>query len=427
MLRCRLSLVAVVAGSFTLVACQDTPTVPNAKFIPEAPNESRGHGDARLRELVGERIFFDKSLSLRGNQSCSSCHDPEFGFTHPNSVLNAHGAVGNGSIPTRFGNRRPPSAAYATFAPVLAFNDEDETWVGGNFWDGRATGSSLGSPAADQALAPFVNPNEQASPDVACIVYRVAAGNYVALFKGAWDKSIDDIQFPRQTATLCSQEGKQVPLSARDRASALEQYNRIALSIAAYEASPQVNAFSSKYDRYRNHSERLTAEERLGLELYNGKANCFACHPNDGKRALFTDFTYDNIGTPANPENPAFLSTGFVDAGLAATVGDPSLRGAMKVPTLRNLDKRPTPFSMKSYMHNGAFKSLEQVVHFYNTRDVLPVCGSVVLPNDPRFGRDCWPAPEVAETVNREELGNLGLTRAEERALVAYLRTLSDR
>ena len=61
----------------------------------------------------------------------------------------------------------------------------------------------------------------------------------------------------------------------------------------------------------------------------------------------------------------------------------------MKVPTLRNIDKRPSVFDVKGYMHNGAFKSLAQVVHFYNTRDVLPKCVGVVLPTDPRYGNTC--------------------------------------
>jgi cytochrome c peroxidase len=74
-------------------------------------------------------------------------------------------------------------------------------------------------------------------------------------------------------------------------------------------------------------------------------------------------------------------------------------------------------------MHNGVFKSLEEVVHFYNTRDVLASCDSV---SRPEVGVNCWPAPEVPENVNTEELGDLELTPSEERALVAYLRTLTD-
>ena len=60
-------------------------------------------------------------------------------------------------------------------------------------------------------------------------------------------------------------------------------------------------------------------------------------------------------------------------------------------------------------MHDGVFKILFQVVAFCNTRDVA-----------------WWPAPEVPENVNKEELGDLGLTNQEIEDLVAFLRTLTD-
>ena len=85
------------------------------------------------------------------------------------------------------------------------------------------------------------------------------------------------------------------------------------------------------------------------------------------------------------------------------------------------MDKRPDAAFVKSYAHNGYFKSLKEIVHFYNTRDVLPVCAGSATP-----GVDCWPAPEVGTTVNVSELGNLGLTDEEEDAIVAFLQTLSD-
>jgi len=87
------------------------------------------------------------------------------------------------------------------------------------------------------------------------------------------------------------------------------------------------------------------------------------------------------------------------------------------------VDKRPNDHFVKAYSHNGYFKSLEQIVHFYNTRDVLARCESI---NKPKPGVNCWPAPEVPENVNKTELGNLGLTRGEEAAIVAFLKTLSD-
>jgi len=96
----------------------------------------------------------------------------------------------------------------------------------------------------------------------------------------------------------------------------------------------------------------------------------------------------------------------------------------MRVPTLRNVDRRPNPGAVKAYMHNGVFKSLEEVVRFYNTRDALPTCGPVNSRAD--WGEVCWPAPEVADNVNNRKTGNLGLTPAEEEAIVAFLKTLTD-
>jgi cytochrome c peroxidase len=97
-------------------------------------------------------------------------------------------------------------------------------------------------------------------------------------------------------------------------------------------------------------------------------------------------------------------------------------RGRFQVPTLRNVDKRPSPDFVKAYGHNGYFKSLKEIVHFYNTRDVLARC----VPHDPREGTGCWPAPETTENLNTSKTGKLGLTEQEEDALVAFLRTLTD-
>ena len=99
--------------------------------------------------------------------------------------------------------------------------------------------------------------------------------------------------------------------------------------------------------------------------------------------------------------------------------------GRQKVPTLRNVDRRPTEASVKAYMHNGYFKTLDGIVHFYNTRDAKPVCNESLTEGE-AIARDCWPPPEVAANVNRDEPGNLGLSPTEEHAIVVFLRTLSD-
>jgi cytochrome c peroxidase len=414
-------LLAACVGLFA--ACDTAPTDVDQTSSQEVQFANNTSSDARLA-LVGERIFNDRNLSLNRNQSCSSCHDAAWGFTSPNTAINAGGSVLPGTFSDRFGKRKPPSAAYATPSPVLHFDAADEVWIGGNFWDGRATGQRLGSPAAEQALAPFVSAVEQSLPDLACVVFRVREANYGGLFTSVWGRRVHDINFPSNTDELCTHENITVPLSAADRALAVAEYDHVVLSIAAFENSPAVNQFSSKYDAYLAGKAQLTALETEGLALYVGKGNCAACHPNDGERALFTDFTYDNIGVPGNPANPALLANAlFSDLGLGGFLGDSDQDGKQKVPTLRNLNKRGIPGGAKAFMHNGVFKTLEHVVHFYNTRDVLPACESTA---NPQFGVNCWPRAEVLTNVNVDELGNLGLTPAEETALVAYLKTLSD-
>jgi cytochrome c peroxidase len=407
-----------------LAACTDSPVASPAGASRAAPpTEQSAERRANLAQL-GREIFHDVNLSLRRNQSCATCHDEAWGFSSPNTAINAAGAVMPGSVPTRFGIRKPPSAAYATQAPVLFFDDVDGTYVGGNFFDGRATGEHLGNPSAEQAQMPFLGAPEMALPDRACVVFRIAKGSYASLYTAAYGPSITQISFPPNTNSLCAEEHITVPLAPAARAQVDVEYDRIARSIAAFENSPAVNQFDSKHDAVLRGAASFTPREAEGFALFVGKAGCAGCHPNAGDKALFTDYTYDNIGVPANPQNPTYLTDpGFLDLGIGGFRGEPAEWGKEKVPTLRNLDRRGTPNGAKSYMHNGVFKSLRMVVHFYNTRDVLPGCAIVA---QPRMGFNCWPAPEVLDNVNHDELGNLGLTADEEDAVVQYLKTLSD-
>ena len=235
-------------------------------------------------EKLGKAIFFDKNLSINNNQSCATCHAPAAGWTGDISEINQAGAVYEGSVPALFGNRKPPSSAYATSSPILHFSIEKKKalFVGGNFWDGRATGEKLGNPAADQAQGPFLNPLEQALPSPAEVVSRVCAATYVHLFWQVWgDNACDDVS---------------------------AAYDNIALSIAAFEASPESNAFTSKYDYYLKGMVNLSKEEKKGLNLFKSKGKCASCHVLDagpnGQPPLLTDFTFDNLGVPRNPANP---------------------------------------------------------------------------------------------------------------------------
>ncbi len=363
-------------------------------------------------EQLGKELFFDK-IADPDSMSCADCHAPNKGWTGPLPGINLHGAVYRGAVPQRFGNRKPPSAAYATLSPIFHYDDVEGLFIGGNFWDGRATGESLGNPAADQALGPFLNPVEMNNASKQAVLEQVAASKYAGLWEVVWGDPI-------------SYEPDKIDAN----------YDRIGLAIAAYEGSSEVNQFSSKYDSYLEGKVELTEQEAWGLELFNSedKGNCAACHPSAGLKALFTDFSFDNLGAPKNPKNPFYnMDEVFLDNGdpinpLGSDWIDPGLGGFLatrpewadfagenmgkhKVPTLRNVAKAPENDNNfpKAYLHNGVFKSLKEVVHFYNTRDV-----------------EVWPAPEVPENVNTDELGNLGLTDDEEDAIVAFMKTLSD-
>jgi cytochrome c peroxidase len=355
------------------------------------------HGPALTpSEQLGKSIFFDEILSINENQSCATCHDPAWGWTGPDSAINAGGSVYEGSIPGRFGDRKPPSSGYAT-------------------------------------VSPFLNPVEQGLPDSACVVYRVCGASYPVSFEAVWGAGSCDIAWPADVETVCATEDTTVALSGADRAKSDAAYDMIALSIAAYEGSPESNAFTSKYDLTFDGGVKLDKLEQRGFALFQGKGGCRACHPATGRGALFTDFTFDNLGIPQNPENPAGVAPDFIDPGLGGflkSAGYPvdvyeAEWGKHKVPTLRNVDLRPDAADVKAYGHNGYFKSLEGIVHFYNTRDVLPICPGPYTEAE-ALAADCWPAPEVAENVNTDELGDLGLTPAEEAAIVAFLRALSD-
>ena len=381
-------------------------------------------------EQLGDKLYFDENLSEPSGQACASCHLPP-SFVDPDS----HFPVSEGVIPGLFGGRNSPMSAYAMYAPTRFFDDEEGLWIGGQFWDSRATGEVLGDPLADQALGPFLNPVEMANPSKTEVIADVAASDYAELFEQVWGPgSLADVEVA---------------------------YNQVALSIAAFERTRLFGQFSSQYDAYleacliegivindcaqglgkaaQNVAKKYFYKVELrGFELFMGDnindgvldkgegALCVGCHvvdwtadpgnvvvpawaPAGWVPPLFTDFTYDNLGVPKNVEYPLDPNAP-VDLGLGAVVGDPDEDGKFKVMTVRNIGLTAP------YAHNGLFKSLKEIVHFYNTRDV---------PGALQKGED-WPAPEVPYTVNADELGNLGLSDDDEDALVEFLKTLND-
>ena len=433
--------------------------------------------DLTPMERLGKSLFFDASLSNPAGQSCASCHSPATGFTFPDSAINRQLGTAPGVISGRFSSRAVPTISYSgfTFPGPPFYEFVQGLYVGGLFWDGHA--NSL----EHQARFPFLGPNEMNNltdnmGDPSLVVNKVANGPLAADFRAVFGTDA----FSQPTSTI---------------------FQNIAGAIATYERSREVNPFNSKYDAFLAGRAEFTEQELEGLRLFSGtwtgrpdggtyptNALCMGCHiiqqiPSGGPD-LFTNFAYQNTGIPRNNANPFYFMTDqvsnpvgynplgldFVDYGLGVTLynnlGLPAgntglgsdgrgdflgINGQFRTPNIRNVDKRPAADFVKAYFHNGAIKSLEDVVHFYNTRNLTTMPGEVIDftrpdPYEGLVGRPLWPAPEYPNPdtlVNAEgldgqdpenfvngdsiaEIGNLGLTAAQEAAIVAFLRTLSD-
>lgn len=416
----------VLLGLAAFTACQDAPTTtapdgPGATLAKggNKPNNGGGNSVTDAMILLGKALFEDENLSVNQNLSCQSCHHPNQGFAAPLPSTTTQGSVVQGSETGQFGNRKPPSAAYATGIPNFSSSGNNAT--GGNFWDGRATGELLGTPAADQAMAPFLNLREQALPDAACVVWRVQVSSYAGRYAAAWSTDLSAIEFPTDMESMCTTFGNG-PITVSDRAAVQLAYENMARSIAAFETT--FNVFDSKFDR-----GQLNALEQEGASLFGGKGKCQQCHDDKGSQPLFTDFGFHNLGVPANPNNPAYdFSLGQFDPGLGGFTGRSTHIGKFKTPTVRNVAEGG---ANRTYMHNGALVSLRQVVQLYNTRDILPTCTSAAVLADPStWGPDgsgnCWPPPEYPNNLDTKRMGNLGLTSHQVDAIVAFMVALTD-
>jgi cytochrome c peroxidase len=376
-----------------LVAAVILPAL-SVTLADDTPSNSQQTAKAQL----GQALFFDPSLSSPAGQSCATCHDATAGLADPDRRL----PVSKGILPGRVGNRNTPTAMYAAFSPAFHYDEKEGLYVGGQFLDGRA------ATLEEQAKGPFLNPLEMANPGKHSVVEKVRRAAYSREFDSVFGKgALDDSG---------------------------QAYERIVEALAAFERSPQFSPFSSKYDAWLAGKAKLSKQEMRGLRLFEAedKGNCAACHPSKpgpkGEPPLFTDFTYDNLGVPRNPDNPFYklpaqlnpAGLQWVDRGLGATVNKRSEDGKFKVPTLRNIDLTGP------YMHNGYFKTLRGTVVFYNDRDKKPLCSENRVTEAAALKQQCWPAPEVITNVNHDELGDLGLSEREIDDIVAFMKTLTD-
>lgn len=361
-------------------------------------------------QKLGKKLYSDTDLSLNNNQSCATCHSLEVvkladdsstqspGFVDAFNVASGS-SVSAGSVAGFFGGLNAPSAGYAAFSPDFFLDETEGLWIGGQFWNGRALNLE------EQAKGPFLNPAEMAMPSRWAVISVIKERKkYVKLFNKVYGFDLDAVP--------------SYPLAPSDDgapSSVYEAYDLMADAIAAFERSSIFNRFDSKFDAVMAGKATFTDKEAMGFDMFvrEDKGNCAACHVvdkvlmpgGDGVTLfppMFTDFTYDNIGVPRNtsiPGNPP------ADIGLGATTGDSGDNGKHKVMSLRNIAVTGP------WGHNGYFRTLEQIIHFYNTRDV------------PEEG---YAKPEVLENVNSAELGNLGMSSDEEHAIEAFLLTLTD-
>jgi cytochrome c peroxidase len=444
-------------------------------------------------EQLGKDILYDSTLSNPSGYSCLTCHVPQTGFASTSvSEVNAFLGVMPGVVPGRFSNRKPMTYAMTTFSPIGPYFDPAKAiYIGGNFWDGHEPDE------AHQALQPFIDPNEMANtPDNG--IYPPVAGGYSALV-------VQKVQARPYTRLFTQVYG----IDVFTKYTIPQLYTIITEAIAAYEGSSEVNQFSSKYDASQFGvppgapflTYTLSASEERGRILYGvggnptndphyGQAQCFHCHSSASLltvqaetlgKETFTMFCYANIGVPKNPNNPYYgntdpianpfgfnpLGTNYIDFGLGSnpnpapdgtkfytnTPGDlVQFNGLFKTPSVRNSDMRPSPTFVRAYMHNGVFKSLPEVVHFYNARNIAHnAAGQQVafdLRNPPPVGYTAlFPPPEVLSnvqnvagltpaqaiaagttlvTAQNGQVGNLGLSASQEADLVNFLTILTD-
>ena len=442
----------------------------------------------RMVQTLGKLMNFDETMSPFKNQACASCHMPYAGFSGPIPSVNLTMIAYPGSFHFRAGKRTPQRYSYSPWFPVFQLNETQGLFFGGNFWDSRATGYLLQIPDAEQAQHPPVDTQEMGLPDTACIAFRLSQAEYRPLFEQVWGKDSLNIKFPRKTEEICATPGgaavfgtdtAPVKLKPQDRVLANRVFDNWGQSLDAFEKSKEVSPFTSKFDAFLKGNATLTADEMAGYNLFRGKAGCNTCHL-DGKGStqtsgtdtsaapnvepLFTCFGSANEGLPLNPRDAFFYQTtpdsfgftanplgfGYRDLGLGTFLRSgfgsapnpnatwkpfaPQVDGQFQVSTARNVamtppgstTEAPGPYFQKEFFHNGYIKSLKQLVHFYNTRDVFafPVT-SGNCPAGKTEKVDCWPMPEVRNNLDMTT-GNLGLTDQEENQIVSFLQTLTD-
>ena len=409
---------AVVA--FLLLGASTRSSV-SAEEKLDTPEIKQETGTLSFVAELGRKLFFDPSLSASGKQSCATCHSPAHAYGPPNDAAVQTG----GPDMRRFGVRAVPSLRYLEHNPTFSIgptgtipdNDapagepllpstESSVPQGGLDWDGRA--DSL----QDQALGPFLDPNEMANRSSDELFAKLQKAPYADDFRQIFGADIF----------------RQAELVVSEALFALARFQIEDRSFHPYD---------SKYDYYLAGKVILSDREMRGLKLFENreKGNCASCHINsiskDGVfRPAFTDYQFVALGVPRNPEIPANRDPGYYDLGLCGPHRQgyeaTAYCGLFKTPTLRNSATRRT------FFHNGVFHSLEDVLHFYVERDTKPEKwypqrrdGSINKYDDlPEIHRRSVDVVDVP--FNRKRGDVPALNDSEIQDVIAFLKTLND-
>ena len=362
---------------------------------------------------LGKRLFNDPSLSASGRMSCASCHSPAHAYGPPNGLAAQFGgpdlrSQGTRAVPTlRYVLNRTPRWAYA---PAASFaervTDTDTAPTGGFAWDGRF------NRLHDQAMFPLFDSNEMANRDPAQVVARLAKAPYAARFRQVFGDTV----FATRAVAL------------RDAMYAIERFEL---------EDPSFHPYTSKFDDYLDGKVKLSAAELRGKHLFDDpkSGNCASCHLDqpgvNGAHPLFTDFTFEALGVPRNPELRANRDPAYYDEGLCGPLrkdvaSNRAFCGMFKTPTLRNVATRSV------FFHNGRFHTLRDALRFYVERDTDPARW---YPKD-RHGRvrkfdDLPPTlrgnvDTKDEPLTRRQGGRPAWSEHDIDDVIAFLKTLND-
>ena len=301
------------------VSAQSTPEAGGG--LPPMPIPADNpQNEAKIK--LGRELYFDGRLSANNEISCATCHDPKTGWA-------GHDATDTG-VGGRVGNRNSGTVVNSGYMKY-------------QFWDGRA--GSL----EEQALGPIHNPVEMGETLENVVRKLNAIPGYKRQFQEVFHSDVTT--------------------------------DGIAKAIAAFERT--IVSGPSPYDRFlQGDKKALSAEALRGMEIFNGKGTCIACHSGP----VFSDQSFHNLGIGMDAAKP--------DIGREAVTKDEKDRGKFKTPGLRNVA------NTYPYMHDGQTPTLEAVVELHNKGGI--------------------PNPNLDPVIKP-----LGLTDTEKKDLVTFLKALT--